>query len=97
MIDLTQGKGFRNLVNGIHASLGANFVWGFMVLKWGMWHGVETCLVYGILKEGIFDPIFETPETSGGWVGGVKDFLGYVVGTAIAVGVVYLKRRFHHV
>lgn len=83
MIDLTQGSGFRNLVNGIHVSLGANFV----LLASAFGHvqiGVLMCVAYGLVKEFVFDILFETPETSGGFLGGVKDFVGYIAGAALA-------------
>lgn len=43
---------------------------------------------YGILKEFVWDLKFETPEVSGGLLGGLQDFAFYILGMAAANAIV---------
>jgi hypothetical protein len=71
---------------GLHDALGALFL---LIPVAKGWHhprvkGAEVGIAYAAIKEFIFDIKFETYETSGGWIGGLKDFSFYVVGLAAA-------------
>lgn len=48
-------------------------------------------VVYAAVKEFWFDIHYETPEVSGGWSGGVKDFAFYMVGLAAGLIVIWLR------
>ena len=88
MIDLTMDE----VAIGLHISLGVNFVMIPVALAWdhGLFWGNVACLIYALFKEFLFDILFEAPETSGGWLGGVKDFAGYIAGACIANALLHI-------
>jgi hypothetical protein len=74
------------VTQGLHAALGAIFV--ILPVAWGWKHakliGSFVGLVYAGVKEFSFDIYFEDSYTSGDWVGGLRDFLFYVIGIIAA-------------
>jgi hypothetical protein len=89
VIDLTP----ENLADGIHVSLGANFVLlpQALAVRDGAAIGALACVVLALVKEFWFDMRYETPETSGGVQGGVRDFVGYVAGVTLACVIIMIK------
>ena len=49
------------------------------------WTVAGVVALFAIWKEFWFDLRYETPETSGGIKGGIKDFSGYVAGVGLAL------------
>ncbi len=81
-----------NVTQGLHAALGALFV---MVPVAMAWHhpkaiGTGVGIIFAAIKEFWFDIHFETPETSGGWSGGVRDFSFYIIGIIAANAVLFI-------
>jgi hypothetical protein len=52
-------------------------------------------IAYAAIKEFWFDMHYETPEVSGGWSGGVKDFSFYMVGLVAGLIFVFAMKRRH--
>jgi len=88
MIHLTM----NTVANVLHVAIGVLFI--AVPVAWGIhfaqaW-GTGTCLVYAIIKEFLVDIYFEDEETSGGYIGGCKDFLGYLAGLLLGNLIVIL-------
>lgn len=82
----------KSVTQGLHTALGALFVFVPVAKHWPHtpWIGGVACLAWAIPKEFWFDIKFEDPHTSGGWVGGARDFAFYVVGAAAAYLILYV-------
>lgn len=82
MIHLSMGK----VANALHVALGALFVFIPVAKGWsnGIVWGNIACLVFAVIKEMWFDIHYEDEQTSGGYIGGLKDLCGYIIGLAIA-------------
>jgi hypothetical protein len=88
---LTQ-KGMDELADALHIALGVVVAWGtHFLFGWQLLHVFPMFLVPVCLKEFVYDIHFETPATSGGYVGGVLDALGYVAGFGAGWLAVVLK------
>lgn len=76
----------EELAQGLHAALGALFV--LLPVAMGFHHGTmvgnSAGILFSAVKEFWFDIHYETPETSGGLKGGIKDFSFYLAGMAAA-------------
>lgn len=95
MIDLSLDE----LAQGLHVALGALFVTFPLAWVWthpvltdrGLWWsdhaqvlGSGVGVFFALVKEFWFDVHYEDPQTSGGYIGGLKDFVYYCVGIATA-------------
>jgi hypothetical protein len=61
---------------------------GFLYGHTGVWVSGAQMIAFAAIKEGWFDPKYETPDIAGnGWV----DFGFYFLGVAAATGVFYLR------
>lgn len=85
--DLTTPAGMQELADGVHVLLGAVVViigvWFFGLVS--LWVTVPGLVGYGVWKEFVYDPTHETPATSGGIPGGIRDFKGYMVGMVMGI------------
>ena len=93
VLDLDTPIGWLLLANVVHVCLGALAIL-ITVLFGGQhaqWYAVAGVLVFAAVKEFWWDIHYETPVTSGGYKGGFTDFMGYVTGLAVALGLVALK------
>ena len=62
------------------------------ILKIQAWWVVPSAiLIYATVKEFIIDILFETKEESGGVIGGIRDWVGYFLGTATAAAFLFWK------
>jgi hypothetical protein len=81
--DLIQAEAF----DYAHAMTGALIVsWGCLLGSWhgALWAALGTFL-FGCWKEFWWDIHYETPALSGGYLGGLRDLAGYVVGSALSL------------
>jgi len=84
---------FNDLVADMaHFLGGCLLVLGPVALGWNHpWYFSFGVIAAATIKEGIIDPIFETPEENGGVIGGITDWLGYIVGVGVALGALKLR------
>lgn len=84
---------YNQLAQAAHAGVAAALVFTASILAGSKGQLVCTAsfIVYGLLKEFIFDLIWERPEVSGGVEGGVIDFIFYMVGLVFANAVIFIK------
>ena len=67
--------------------------WGYIL---GKGHGSAWAsagvLVFALAKEFYWDLRYETPVLSGGYLGGLRDFAGYLVGVASSLSLLKLLK-----
>jgi hypothetical protein len=82
---------------GLHTVLGVCFVMVPVAcgIPRGKVYGALVGLAFAILKEFWFDPTYEDPETSGGFIGDCEDFSFYVIGILVALAVLQLATLVH--
>lgn len=83
-------KTFYAVSDNAHALAGCLSVLGTVALfgPANIWWAALAIMVFAAVKEGILDPITETPEVAGsGW----RDFAGYTVGTSIGLIAWFIK------
>lgn len=80
-----------SITQGLHVSLGVNFVVVPVFFGMNVATAVVVSIGYALVKEFFVDIVFETPDTSGGWLGSFKDFCYYMVGVGVAIALIYAK------
>ncbi len=85
---------FKSACDNAHFLGGACLVLVSHVLGLGWLFGLVVTLLWATGKEAWYDPIYETDEVAGGLTGGIRDWLGYVLGAASAVAVVLVRGLF---
>ena len=83
------------LISQIAHTLAGAIVLLLLYVKWGrkgaLW-GVGIDVVWAATKEFWIDIVYESPELSGMWIGGVKDAAYYLLGTLIAWAWIFWTR-----
>ena len=81
-----------NVTQGLHVALGALGVFLPVAKAWshGQLIGSLVMIGFAVIKEFWFDINYETPETSGSWSGGLRDFSFYIVGIIMANLILFI-------
>ncbi len=85
---------FKQVCDNAHFLGGACLVLLSQVFGLGWLFGFVVTILWATGKEAWWDPIYETDEVAGGLSGGIRDWLGYVLGAGSAVVLVMVKGLF---
>lgn len=86
--DMVPAEMFYKICDRAHALFASTVVLGFNFkygLRGAIWSAI-TVAAWAILKEGIFDNLFETRAVRGS---GIRDAVGYFLGASLAMALIY--------